>query len=235
MVVSDIPGTTRDPVDLRMKRDGRDFLMVDTAGLRRRARVTERVEYYSRVRTEEALRRCDTAILLVDGVEGFTLQDTRIVEEAAGLGKGIVIGINKWDLVDKDDSTSGRKVKDLMDRFPSLSDYPVIFLSALTGQRTWRMIDMALEVHDRRQLRIPTRELNGFLAEINASTPPPSKRGRVNRMMYCVQPTTGPPTILFFTNRPKDVPENYRRFLERRLRERYDLLGTPVRVVFRQK
>ncbi|MCH2665351.1 ribosome biogenesis GTPase Der [bacterium] len=235
LVVSPIPGTTRDAIDLRMKRDGRPFLLIDTAGLRRKAKITEQVEYYSSLRTSTSLARCDVAILLLDSVEGMTVQDVKIGEQATTLGKGLVICVNKWDVIEKDSNTSEAHRQKILKRFPFLSSYPVVFTSGVTGQRTWRAIDTALTVHDRRSRRISTQELNRFLAELNETTDPPSKRGRVTRMSYAVQPKSNPPTILFFTSRPKDVPDHYRRFLENRLRDRFDFLGTPVRVVFKQK
>lgn len=235
VVVSAIPGTTRDAIDLPMKREGREFLLIDTAGLRRRARVKEQVEYYSSIRTNASLERCDTAIVLVDGEEGCTLQDVKILSHAVDLGKGVVLAINKWDLLQKDHMTSTQYSRDLVGRFPSLRDYPITFISALTGQRTWRVMDLALKVYDRRMTRISTGELNRFLEELNATSPPPTRKGRVAKMYYCVQPKAEPPTVLFFTSRPQDVPDHYRRFLERQLRERYDFEGTPVRIVFKQK
>jgi GTP-binding protein len=235
VVVSPIPGTTRDAIDLPMKRDGREFLLIDTAGLRRRARVKSQVEYYSSIRTNASLERCDTAIVLVDGEEGCTLQDVKILGHAVDLGKGVVLAINKWDLLEKNHMTSTEYTRDLVGRFPSLRDYPITFISALTGQRTWRVMDLALTVFDRRSTRIATGELNRFLEEINLTSPPPIRKGRTAKMYYCVQPKAEPPTVLFFTSRPKDVPDHYRRFLERQLRERYDFEGTPVRVVFKQK
>ncbi len=235
VVVSPIPGTTRDAIDLPMRRNGRDYLLIDTAGLRRRAKVREPVEFYSTVRTISSLERCDVAIVLIEAEEGCTLQDVKILGQAVELGKGAVLAVNKWDLIEKDDKTAAGYTRDVIRRFPSVSDYPIVFISALTGQRTWRAIDIALQVYDRRRSRIATGELNRFLENLNVESPPPSRKGRISRMYYCVQPRTEPPTVLFFTSRPRDVPEHYRRFLERRLRERFDFEGTPVRIVFRQK
>ncbi|MEE2753662.1 MAG: ribosome biogenesis GTPase Der [Candidatus Latescibacterota bacterium] len=235
LVVSKIPGTTRDAIDLPMKRDGRDFLLIDTAGLRRKSKITEQVEYYSSLRTSTSLSRCDVAILLVETIEGMTVQDVKIAEQAYTLGKGLVICVNKWDSIEKDSNTSEYHRLEIMKRFPFLASYPIIFTSGLTGQRTWRAIDTALEVQERRGRRISTQDLNDFLANLNETTDPPTKRGRAMRMSYCVQPKSNPPTILFFTVRPKDVPDHYRRFLENRLRSKFDFLGTPIRVVFKQK
>lgn len=235
VVVSPIPGTTRDAIDLPLERNGRDFVLVDTAGLRRRARAKEQVEYYSSLRTTESLERCDVAVLLVDAVEGCTVQDIKIAERAVELGKGVVVGINKWDLIEKDERTADETSKKIRQRFDHLKNYPLVFLSALTGQRAWRVIDLALEVATRRKQRISTGNLNAFLEHINATTAPPTKNGRVFRMSFCVMPRTGPPTILFFTGRPKDVPTHYHRFLENRLREAFDFFGTPIRILFKKK
>jgi GTPase len=235
LVVSPIPGTTRDAIDLSMKRNGQAFELVDTAGLRRKSKIKEQVEYYSALRTAGSLESCDVAILLIDSVEGMTIQDVKIAEQASVLGKGLVICINKWDAIEKDSNTSEAHRLKILARFPFLNIYPVIFTSGMTGQRTWRAIDTALEVFERRSQRLSTQVLNQFLTELNETTDPPSKRGRITRMSYCVQPKSNPPTILFFTSRPKDVPDHYRRFLENRLRRAFDFLGTPVRVVFKQK
>ena len=234
-VVSPVPGTTRDAIDLPMRRNGRDCLLIDTAGLRRRARVRERVEFYSAIRTAESLERCDVAVVLFDAVEGCTVQDVKILGQAVELGKGAVLCANKWDLIEKDDKTAALHTRELLSRFSSLRDYPIVLISALTGQRTWRAVDIALQVYDRRSIKIPTGELNRFLEALNAESPPPSRRGRTSRMTYCVQLRSEPPTVLFFTSRPRDIPEHYRRFLERQLRERFDFYGTPVRVFFRKK
>ena len=235
VVVSSIPGTTRDAIDLPMKREDQEFILVDTAGLRRRARAKEQVEFYSSLRTTESLERCDVAIVLVDSVEGCTVQDVKIVERAIELGKGVVVGINKWDLIEKDEKTADATSKKIRDRFVHLQNYPLVFLSALTGQRAWRVIDLALGVAQRRRQRISTGDLNAFLEHLNATTAPPTKNGRMFRMSFCVMPRTGPPTILFFTSRPKDVPVHYRRFLERRLRQAFDFEGTPIRILFKKK
>ena len=235
MVVSPIPGTTRDAIDLPMKRNGRDFLLIDTAGLRRRTKVKEQVEYYSTVRTRTSLERCDVAVVIADADEGITLQDVKILGDAAEMGKGALLAMNKWDLIDKDDKTAIVYARDIIGRFPSLRDFPVFFVSALSGQRAWKILETALEIYDKRRLRIATSALNRFLEEVNATHPPPTRRGRASKMYYCVQPVVEPPTVIFFTTRPGDVPEHYRRFLERRLRERFDLKGTPVRILFKKK
>lgn len=235
VVVSEIPGTTRDAIDLPMQRDGRAFVLIDTAGLRRRTRIKEQVEFYSSLRTVENLERCDVAIVLVDAVEGCTVQDVKITERAAALGKGVIVGINKWDLVEKDDRTADHTAAQIRTRFVHLENYPLVFLSALTGQRAWRVIDLALTIAQKRRQRVSTGDLNAFLTDLNATTAPPTKNGRVFRMSFCVMPHATPPTLIFFTRRPKDVPVHYRRFLERRLRQAFDFFGTPIRILFNQK
>lgn len=235
VVVSEIPGTTRDAIDLPMQRDGRAFVLIDTAGLRRRTRIKEQVEFYSFLRTVENLERCDVAIVLVDAVEGCTVQDVKITERAAALGKGVIVGINKWDLVEKDDRTADHTAAQIRTRFVHLENYPLVFLSALTGQRAWRVIDLALVIAQKRRQRVSTGDLNAFLTDLNATTAPPTKNGRVFRMSFCVMPHAAPPTLIFFTRRPKDVPVHYRRFLERRLRQAFDFFGTPIRILFNQK
>ena len=235
VVVSEIPGTTRDAIDLPMQRDGRAFVLIDTAGLRRRTRIKEQVEFYSSLRTVENLERCDVAIVLVDAAEGCTVQDVKIAERAADLGKGVIVGINKWDLVEKDDRTADHTAAQIRTRFVHLENYPIVFLSALTGQRAWRVIDLALDIAQKRRQRVSTGDLNAFLTDLNATTAPPTKNGRVFRMSFCVMPHVAPPTLLFFTRRPKDVPVHYRRFLERRVRQAFDFFGTPVRILFKQK
>ncbi len=235
VVVSDVPGTTRDAIDLPMTRKGRNFKLIDTAGLRRRARVKEQVEYYSGLRTTRSLERCDVAILLVDGEEGVTIQDIKIAESAETLGKGVVLCYNKWDLIEKDTMTAEQTRRDIVARFPSIEPYPILFTSALTGQRAWRVIDTALEVYDRRRARIPTPRINRFIELLNETTSPPTKKGRPFRVTYGVQARSEPPTLLFFTARPQDIPEHYRRFLVNRLRENFDLTGTPVRLIFKKK
>jgi len=235
VVVSQIPGTTRDAIDLPLKRNGEEFVLIDTAGLRRRTRVKEQVEFYSSLRTTQSLERCDVAVVLVDAVEGCTVQDVKIAERAVELGKGVVVGINKWDLIEKDVRTADDTIKKITQRFVHLENYPLVFLSALTGQRAWRVIDLALEVAGRRKQRISTGGLNAFLEHLNATTAAPSKNGRIFRMSFCVMPRTGPPTILFFTTRPKDVPVHYRRFLENQLRQAFNFYGTPIRILFKKK
>ena len=235
MVVSPVPGTTRDAIDLPMKRNGRDLLLIDTAGLRRRTRVKEQVEYYSSVRTRTSLDRCDVAIVLADANEGITLQDVKILSDAAELGKGALLAMNKWDLIDKDEKTAIVHKRDIVGRFPSLRDFPVFFVSALAGQRAWKLVETALEVYDRRRTRIATSALNRLLEEVNASHPPPTRRGRASKMYYCVQPMVEPPTVIFFTTRPKDVPEHYRRLSGTPFAGAVRTGGTPVRIVFKKK
>ena len=218
-----------------MRSQYKNCLLIDTAGLRRRSRAKEQVEFYSGLRTQQSLERCDVALLLIDAVEGITLQDVKIIERIIDLGKGAVVGVNKWDLIKKDNRTSESYTQDIHYRFPFLKNYPIIFISAITGQRAWRTIDIVLEIYNRRRSRISTPELNIFLKDLNLSFSSPSSRGRVSRMSYCVQAGTEPPTIIFFTSRPRGIPKQYNRFLDRKLRESFDFLGTPLRIIFKHK
>ena len=235
MVVNPAPGTTRDAVDTLVEREGRSFLLVDTAGLRRRARVTEAVEFYSAVRTAQSLDRCDVAVVLIDAVEGCTVQDAQIAERAVEQGKGMALAVNKWDLVSKETNTARDVQAEIAQRFAFLEDYPTIFISALTRQRVFRVLDLALEVYGRRQERIPTPDLNAFLEEMQATSPPPMSRGKNPKLFYGVQHGAAPPEFLFFSGDPRSIPDSYRRFLERRLRERFGFFGSPIRIVFRKK
>lgn len=235
MIVSPEPGTTRDAVDTVVQRDGRPFLLVDTAGLRRRARVKDAVEFYSVVRTAQSLERCDVAIVVTDAVEGCTVQDAQIVEQAVGLGKGIVLAVNKWDLVERGANTARDVQREIEGRFASLATYPIVFISALTRQRVFRAIDLALEVCERRKGRVPTPELNAFLSEMQAVSPPPLCRGSNPKLFYGVQRDVAPPDFVFFSGHPRAISDSYRRFLERRLRERFGFFGSPIRIALKKK
>jgi GTP-binding protein len=235
MVVSPDPGTTRDSVDSLVHRNGRPFLLVDTAGLRRRTKVQDAVEFYCTVRTAQSLEACDVAVVLTDAAEGLTVPDVQIAERAVALGKGLVLGINKWDLVSKATNTARDIEREIRARFGFLRDYPIVFISALVRQRLFRVIDLALEVCGRRHDRVPTPDLNEFLAGLQEESPPPLSRGKNPKLFYGVQRGEAPPEFLFFSGNPKAVPDAYRRFLERRLRERFGFFGTPIRIALRRK
>ncbi|MSS70790.1 MAG: ribosome biogenesis GTPase Der [Candidatus Latescibacteria bacterium] len=235
MIVSPEPGTTRDAVDTVVRRNEKPFLLVDTAGLRRRNRVTDAVEFYSVVRTAQSLDRCDVAIVVTDAVEGCTVQDAQIVEQATERGKGIVLAVNKWDLVEKETHTARGVQLEIEDRFASLANYPIVFISALTRQRVFRAVDLALEICEVRKGQVPTPELNAFLSEMQEISPPPLYRGSNPKLFYGVQRGVAPPDFVFFSGHPRAISDNYKRFLERKLRERFGFFGSPIRIGLKKK
>ncbi len=234
-IVTEIAGTTRDSIDAPLKWHGRDVMLVDTAGLRRKSRVTENIEFYSAIRTQRAIESCDVAVLMLDGQTGLESQDIKVLKEAELAKKGIVIVVNKWDLVDKETNTSRDYAARIHDRLQTLSYVPVLFVSALTKQRVHRVLEQAIAVADERQKRVSTSKLNEFLDEALAAHNPPSYRGHLVKIKYATQVRDTPPVVAFFCNFPKGVNESYRRFLENRLREKFGFEGVPLTLVFKQK
>ncbi|MGH7546337.1 MAG: ribosome biogenesis GTPase Der [Gemmatimonadota bacterium] len=235
MVVTAEPGTTRDAIDTEAEYDGRRIVFVDTAGLRRRSRVTEPVEFYSVVRTERALARADVCLLLVDATEGATNHDFHIAQRVWKSGAGLVWVLNKWDRVEKDASTAVEYERVLRERAPFLEHVPIVSASALTGQRVRRVIDLAIEVSETRSRRIPTPEVNRRLRELVTAVPPPHVRGRPIRLYYAAQVRTRPPVFALWTQDPKAIPKAYARYLIRGFREAWGFYGTPIRLRFRAR
>jgi GTPase len=234
-IVTEISGTTRDAIDARLEYNGRPVVLVDTAGLRRKARVTENVEFYSALRTERALRICDVAVVLLDGPAGLESQDARILRQAEDLRKGLVIAVNKWDLVEKETNTARDIQNAIHERLGTLDYVPVVFISALTGQRVSRVLDVALQVADERQRRISTSELNDVVQQALQAHRPPSWNGRLIKIKFATQVRSGPPVFAFFANHPQGVKESYRRYLENQLREAFGFEGVPITLSFKQK
>lgn len=234
-IVTEISGTTRDAIHSPMKYHGRDILLIDTAGLRKRTRVHENIEFYSTLRTERALEECDVAILLLDAVDGLNMQDIRVLKQAEQLRKGIIIGINKWDLVDKETNTARDYERGIRARLQTLEYAPIVFLSALTRQRVPKLLDLAIKVDAERRKHISTSKLNTFLEEAVARTRPPTYRNSFVKIKYMTQIRDNPPLFAFFCNQPKGVKENYRRYLENRMRETFGFEGVPLTFVFKQK
>lgn len=234
MVVSDIAGTTRDPVDTPLKFHGHTLVFVDTAGLRRQSKVKDSLEYYSALRTERVVREADVCVVLVDASEGeLHHQDIRIAEQAWEAGAGVILVVNKWDLVEKETGTAPTYEKQARQRYPFLSWVPFVFTSALTGQRVRKTLDLILEVADERQRRIDTHEVNEVLAELQRRQPAPHHRGRPVKVKYATQVATAPPTFALFANYPKEVPEHYIRYLLNGFRERWPFTGVPIRLRIR--
>ena len=234
-IVSNRPGTTRDAIDSRFRRNGRDYVLIDTAGLRKRTKIDRGIEFYSSRRTEQAIERCHVALLLIDAVRGLEKQDIKIIELAAQRGKGLLILVNKWDLVEKDSKTSKEYTDRVYDQIGNLSWIPVLFISALTRKNLYRAVDTALEISENRKRSISTGKLNRFLQDMLAQMSPSSKSGREPKIKYVTQIGAHHPVFAFFCNDPGLVQSNYKRFLEKRLRRSFDFSGVPVSLRFMRK
>lgn len=235
LVVSDVAGTTRDAIDTAMRFKGRDLVFVDTAGLRRQSRIEDGIEFYSALRTRRAIERADLCCLLIDAVDGLHAQDLKIANLAWDAGKGLVIVVNKWDLVEKDDKSSAKFEKTSREKAPFLNFVPFLFTSATTGQRVTKVLDLLLEVEQERQKRITTARVNERLEELLRRKQPPQAAGREIRLMYATQVQVAPPTIAVFSNHPDLVEEHYIRYLHNGFRESWAFTGNPLRVVLRRK
>jgi GTPase len=235
MIVTPIAGTTRDAIDSTMKYYGREIVLIDTAGLRRRSAVHENIEMYSIIRTQRAIERCDVAIVVLDAERGLEHQDKQIIHDVIEQRKGILIAVNKWDLIEKDHKTAETFTKKLRDELAMFDYVPVVYISALTRQRITKVVEMAEEIQVRRTTRIGTSKLNTILEEEISKTPPPNVKGNDLRINYITQVKTEPPVFAFFTNHPDLLPDSYKRFLERALRRNLDLVGAPISFVFRKK
>lgn len=236
-IVSDIPGTTRDAIDTTLQWQGRELRLVDTAGLRRRGKVASgpAAERYSALRALKALGRADVCVLVLDGEDGLAAQDAHVAGYVVDEGVGIVLAINKWDLVEKDDKTFEEYVARIRRQAPFLHFAPVVAISALTGQRAGRVLDEAVVIAAERRRRISTAQLNKVLSEAVARHQPPAVKGRRPRFFYATQASIEPPTFVLFASEAKSVHFSYRRFLENRVRDAFDFEGTPLRFIFRER
>lgn len=234
-IVTDISGTTRDSIDTRFKAFGFDFMLVDTAGIRKKAKVTEDIEYYSVLRSVRTIEDSDICIFMIDATEGIQKQDLTIYYMIEKNHKGVVVLVNKWDLVEKDTMTASEYEKKLRNDLAPYNDVPIIFTSALTKQRIHKSLEKAMEVYENRTRKISTSELNDKLLPIIDSNPPPSLKGKYVKIKYVQQLPTHAPAFAFFCNLPQYIPDSYKRFLENRLREMYNFEGVPVRIYFRKK
>ncbi|HEX7345310.1 MAG TPA: ribosome biogenesis GTPase Der [Candidatus Limnocylindrales bacterium] len=237
-IVSDVPGTTRDAIDTRLAWGRSEIVLIDTAGIRRRGKVASgaAAERYSTMRALTALARADVAVLVIDAVEGLTSQDAHIAGYAVEEGKGLVVAVNKWDLVeDKTDRTFDQYVEWIRNDAPFLEFAPVVSISAKTGQRVGRVLELAVDIWAERRRRVPTGELNRMLMAATDRTPPPLVRGKRPKLFYATQAAIAPPTFVFFASDASSVHFSYRRYLENRLRETFGFHGTPIRLVFRDR
>jgi GTP-binding protein len=233
VVVSEVAGTTRDPVDSPLVYHGRTLVFIDTAGLRRQSRVSEPLEYYSSLRTARVVEEADVCVVLVDATEELAHQDLRVAELAWEAGAGVVLVMNKWDLVEKETLTAPHREKEMRSKAPFLQWVPIVFASALTGQRVRKALDLVLEVQAERHRRIDTHEVNEALAEITARQPPPHSQGRPVKLRYGTQVAVAPPSFVIFSNLPKEIPAHYIRYVHNSFRDRWGFVGTPIRLRFK--
>ncbi len=234
-IVSETAGTTRDAVDTEVENAHGRFLFIDTAGLRRKSRVRDSVERYSVLRARMAVERADVCVVLIDALEGFTEQDSKVAGLAADAGKACVIAVNKWDAVEKDSHTLSRMQAELRADFSFMSYAPFVFISAKTGQRVDRLFEQITQVYAQSMTRISTGMLNDLLAGATARVQPPTDKGRRLRIYYITQTSVAPPTFVCFVNREELFHFSYRRYLENQIRETFGLQGTPVRMIVRER
>ncbi len=234
-IVTPIAGTTRDSIDSYLKYYGKTITLVDTAGLRKKSKVSDSIEFYSTVRAQRSILNCDVALVLIDAEKGFTKQDKTIMEDVITKGKGLVIIVNKWDLIKKETQTMKNFSDEIEYQFKALSHYPILYISALTKQRVSKVLGIAKGVFELRKKSIKTSMLNKFLQKTVRLQSPPATHGKVINLNYMIQVSTGPHLFVIYTNYPKLVPTGYKRFIENQLREEFDLLGIPIRISFRKK
>ncbi len=235
LVVSEVAGTTRDSIDTPLRYHDRDMVFIDTAGLRRPSRIEPGLEYYGALRTARAIERADVCLLLVEATAPVHVQDLKIAEKAWTAGCGLIVIANKWDLVEKDTMTAVEYERAVHARAPTLASAPMLFTSALTGQRVHKVLDLILRVADSRAMRIPTHAVNEAVRELAGRVPPPHYRGMPVKFLYATQAATAPPTFVLFTNQPKAVPEHYVRYLRNAFRARWEFTGSPIRIRLRAR
>ena len=234
-IVSDIAGTTRDTIHTRYKLFQKDFILIDTAGIRRKAKVHEDLEFYSVIRAIKAMDEADVCLILLDAEKGIAAQDLSIFSLAAKKGKGVVVLVNKWDLLEKTTNTAKEYEKALKQRLAPFSDVPILFISAKEKTRIFKAIEVALQVYENRQRKVPTSKLNDVILKAIESYHPPVVRGHPIKVKYVTQLPTAVPSFAFFCNFPDDVKTPYKNYLENKLRENFDFTGVPVRIFFRKK
>ncbi len=235
VIVSDIAGTTRDAIDTEVTYNGTPYIFIDTAGLRRKGKVTEDIERYSVIRTVAAVDRADICIVLIDAVEGITDGDTRIAGIAHESGKGVIIAVNKWDLVEKNDKTMQEFTKQLKEKFAYMDYAEYLFISAETGQRIHKIYELVNMIHDNQVMRIKTGVLNEILARATAMKQPPSDKGKRLKLFYITQASVAPPTFVIFVNDRELIHFSYTRYIENQIRENFGFRGTPIRFIIRER
>ena len=235
-IVTDIPGTTRDSIDSILKYYGEEFILVDTAGLRKKSKISESIEFYSAVRAIRSIDDCDIAIVMIDAKSGLEKQDQKIIDEAVSRRKGIIIAINKWDLIEKDSNTAKKYGDQFRNKLGSVDYVPIIFISALTKKRIFNLVELSKKIYAEKYKKIQTSELNDkLLPEILKSPPPATPTGKEIKIKYITQGGQDYPVFLFFTSQPKYITDNYKRFLEKTIRKYYGFSGVPVTLSFKSK
>lgn len=234
-IVTEIAGTTRDAIHSHYKKFGKEFILIDTAGIRKKGKVYEDLEFYSVMRAIKAMEECDVCILLVDATLGMESQDVNIFALAQKRQKGIVILINKWDLIDKETNTSRDLEKEIRERIAPFTDVPILFISATEKVRIFQGLEAALSVYENRTRKIKTSELNDKLLPIIENMPPPAHRGKYIKIKYITQLPTRNPSFVFFCNHPTHIKDSYRNFLENQMRKHFQFTGVPIQIMFRQK
>jgi GTPase len=236
-IVTEIAGTTRDSIYTRFNKFGHDFYLVDTAGIRKKAKVNEDLEYYSVVRSIRAIENCDVCVLMIDATRGIESQDLNIFSLIQKNRKGLVVCVNKWDLIENKETNDIKKYEaTIRERLAPFVDFPIIFTSATTKQRILKVLETAVAVYENKERKVPTAKLNEYMLPAIEHYPPPALKGKYIRIKYVTQlPNTQIPTFLFFANLPQYVKDPYRRFLENKIRAKYDFTGTPIQIFIRQK
>lgn len=234
-IVTEISGTTRDSINTRYNAFGFDFMLIDTAGIRKKAKVTEDIEYYSVLRSVRSIESSDVCIFMIDAQEGIQKQDLHIYYIIEKNSKGVVVLVNKWDLIEKDHKTTLEYEELIREQLAPFNDVPIIFTSTITKQRIHKALETAMQVYHNRMKKIPTSVLNDVMQEIILATPPPSVKGKYIKIKYIQQLPTHAPAFAFFCNLPQYLTDSYKRFLENRLREHFDFKGVPIRIFFRKK
>jgi GTP-binding protein len=234
-IVTPVAGTTRDSIYTKYNRFGQEFMLIDTAGLRKKTKVKENIEFYSVMRTIRALEEADVIILMIDAVEGIESQDINIFHLAEKNKKGIVVVVNKWDLIEKDHKTTKKFEETIRERISPFTDVPIVFTSVLDKQRIFKTIEVAAKVYENRSKKIPTSKLNDVMLPIIENFPPPAVKGKYVKIKYITQISGSSPMFAFFCNLPQYIKEPYMRFVENKLRENFDFTGAPIQIYFRQK
>jgi GTP-binding protein len=234
-IVTPLAGTTRDSIYTRYNKFNHDFLLVDTAGLRKKAKVSEDIEFYSVMRAIRTIESSDICLLLIDATRGIEAQDLNIISLILKNNKGMIILVNKWDLVEKENNTALQTEKEIRSKTAPFTDYPVLFISAINKQRIHRILETVDMVNENRNRKIPTSELNDVLLEIVRDNPPPSARGKYIKIKYVTQLPVYTPSFAFFCNFPEYIKEPYKRYVENRMREKFEFSGVPIRIFFRKK